>query len=153
MRFLELRVPPLSLVLVVALLMWLASRFVPACAVAIPARWTIAAGLASAGATVCALGVRSFRRAGTTVNPMTPGSASSLVRSGIYRLTRNPMYLGFLLVLTGWAILLANALAFLGPPAFVLYLNRFQIAPEERALASRFGPAYAVYKGQVRRWL
>lgn len=84
---------------------------------------------------------------------MTPGGASSLVQGGIYRFTRNPMYLGFLLVLGGWAVLLANGLAFVGPLAFVAYLNRFQIGPEERALAGLFGPEYAKYRARVRRWV
>ena len=68
-------------------------------------------------------------------------------------MTRNPMYLGFLLVLLGWAIYLSNVLAFLLLPAFILYMNRFQIYPEEKALASLFGEEFASYKSRVRRWL
>jgi protein-S-isoprenylcysteine O-methyltransferase Ste14 len=63
------------------------------------------------------------------------------------------MYVGLLLVLTGWAIFLCHALTFLFLPTFVAYMNRFQIAPEERALSARFGSAYATYKRSVRRWL
>jgi protein-S-isoprenylcysteine O-methyltransferase Ste14 len=63
------------------------------------------------------------------------------------------MYLSLLLYLLGWAVYLSNVLALLFLPAFVLYMNRFQIKPEERVLLSRFGPAYAAYKGRVRRWL
>ena len=72
---------------------------------------------------------------------------------GIYRRTRNPMYLGFLVVLLGWGVWLANVVAFLLLPAFVFYMNRFQIAPEERALRERFGESFVVYQGRVRRWL
>jgi protein-S-isoprenylcysteine O-methyltransferase Ste14 len=75
------------------------------------------------------------------------------VRSGVYSFTRNPMYLGFLLVLVGWATFLSNALAFLILPAFILYMNRFQIEPEERALASLFAEEFVAYKSRVRRWL
>ena len=92
-------------------------------------------------------------RAGTTVNPIKPETAGSLVVSGIYRRTRNPMYLGFLLGLAGWAVFLSNALAFIFLPVFVLYLNRFQIRREERALASVFGKDFAAYQSKVRRWL
>ena len=99
------------------------------------------------------MGFASFRRAKTTVNPMKPDSASSLVVSGIYDLTRNPMYLGFLVILVGWAFFLSNALGFIFLPLFVLYMNRFQIEPEERALASVFGEAFASYRSRVRRWL
>jgi protein-S-isoprenylcysteine O-methyltransferase Ste14 len=109
--------------------------------------------LALAGAVTSALGVFSFRRAGTTVNPMKPETSSSLVTSGIYKLTRNPMYLGFLLILLGWAVFLSSILAFLFLPAFIVYMNHFQIEPEERALATLFGQAFAAYKARARRWL
>jgi len=84
---------------------------------------------------------------------MTPQSASALVVSGIYRFTRNPMYVGFLFVLLGWAVWLSNGLSFLFLPAFVLYMNRFQIQPEERALHARFGQEFVAYTSRVRRWL
>lgn len=151
MLALELKIPPGVLVILTAALMWLVSG--PACGLLLPARRGLALGLVVAGVVICALGVVSFRRAGTTVNPLKPETAGSLVVSGIYRRTRNPMYLGFLLGLAGWAVYLSNALAFLFLPAFVLYLNRFQIRPEERALASVFGKDFAAYQSKVRRWL
>jgi len=99
------------------------------------------------------LGIVSFRQARTTVNPMKPDTTSSLVVSGIYRWTRNPMYLGFLLVLLGWALFLSNALAFVLLPAVIFYMDRFQIEPEERALHSLFGQQFVIYTSRVRRWL
>ena len=63
------------------------------------------------------------------------------------------MYLGFVLGLAAWALFLGNPVAALIVPAFVLYMNRFQIEPEERALEARFGAAYAAYRRAVRRWL
>ena len=153
MRALELKIPPGVVVLLIAALMWLASRTVPDLSFALPARTVVALCLVGLGVTVSGLGVVSFRRADTTVNPLKPGAARALVVSGLYRVTRNPMYLGFLIGLTGWAVSLANALAFLFLPAFVLYLNRFQICPEERALAARFGDEFAAYQAKVRRWL
>jgi protein-S-isoprenylcysteine O-methyltransferase Ste14 len=98
-------------------------------------------------------GIVSFRRAKTTVNPMKPSSSSSLVISGIYKYTRNPMYLGFVLVLLGWAAFLSNLAALALVPAFVLYLNYFQIMPEEHVLASLFPDAYPAYRARVRRWI
>ena len=153
MPALELKIPPLVVVLVTAALMWLVAREVPELGFLVPARDFVAVSVAVAGFVTSALGVVSFRRAGTTTNPMKPESSSSLVTSGIYKLTRNPMYLGFLLVLLGWAIFLSNVLAFLFLPAFVLYMNRFQINPEERMLATLFGQEFAAYKASVRRWL
>ena len=79
--------------------------------------------------------------------------SSALVRSGVYKLTRNPMYLGFLMLLSGWGIYLSNAGALLFVPMFLVYMNRFQIEREERALTSRFGQEFVEYATQVRRWL
>ncbi len=84
---------------------------------------------------------------------MRPDSASSLVVSGVYRYTRNPMYLGFLLILPGWAAFLSNAAARVVFPAFVLYMDHFQVFPEERALASLFAQEFADYRARVRRWI
>lgn len=133
--------------------MWLAARVAPAADFPFPARQAIALGFATVGVGVAAAGVVSFRLAQTTVNPLKPETASSLVVSGIYRLSRNPMYLGALLVLIGWAVFLANSLAFIVAVTFVLYLNRFQIAPEEKALTTRFGPEFTAYCVKVRRWI
>jgi protein-S-isoprenylcysteine O-methyltransferase Ste14 len=109
--------------------------------------------LAGIGLGICVVGVAAFRKAKTTVNPVQAHNASSLVRHGIYRYTRNPMYLGMLLVLAGWAAFLANPGALVFLPLFVGFMNRFQIQPEERILASLFGVEYASYLAQVRRWL
>jgi protein-S-isoprenylcysteine O-methyltransferase Ste14 len=98
-------------------------------------------------------GIFAFRRAKTTVNPMTPQRTSSLVTSGVYRVTRNPMYVGLLFVLVGWAVFLSAVWPLLGPVVFVYYIGRFQIAPEEQALAELFGSEYSAYKSGVRRWL
>jgi len=153
MHVLELKIPPVAVVLAAAALMWLVAWAVPAFKFQLPARDLVAMSFALAGAVTSALGVVSFRRARTTVNPMKPELSSSLVTSGIYKLTRNPMYLGFLLVLLGWAVFLSSVLAFLFLPAFILYMNRFQIDPEERALATLFGQEFTAYKARARRWL
>ena len=153
MRSLELKVPPPAVALVIAVLMWLLSLAAPALAFAIPARTLIAIILAAAGVATAIAGVVTFARAKTTVNPTTPERSSSLVSWGIYRVTRNPMYLGLLLELTAWAIFLSNPLPFLLLPGYMLYINRFQIAPEERALTSLFGREFADYQSRVRRWI
>jgi protein-S-isoprenylcysteine O-methyltransferase Ste14 len=149
---LELKIPPVALVLIVAALMQFVSSAAPYMNFMFPSRW-ISSGSLALGAAICISGVVSFRRARTTVNPTTPGSASSLVVSGIYKFTRNPMYLGFLLALLGWALFLSNAIALAFVPAFVVYMNRFQIRPEERALASLFTHEYSAYLARVRRWV
>lgn len=152
MPSLESRIPPLAVLAIVAGLMWLVAQATPAAEFPLPARRAIALGLTAAGIATAVAGVISFRRAKTSVNPLKPGAASTLVVSGIYRLTRNPMYLGMLGVLVGWAVFLANAVAFPVATIFVAYLNRFQIAPEEKVLAARFGPDFSAYAANVRRW-
>ena len=152
MNRLELRIPPPIVFAACALGMWLAARFLPTLAVPAMPRW-LAVALAIAGFLVAAAGIAAFRRAGTTTNPMTPDAASQIVTGGIYRITRNPMYLGLALVLAAWALELGNLGALALVAGFVLYMTRFQVIPEERALAARFGPAYDAYRSRVRRWL
>lgn len=150
---LELKVPPLLVVLLVGAAMALASAALPALDYTVPGRRALAVALVLLGAAAASAGVLAFRRARTTVDPTRPETASALVAVGIYRVTRNPMYLGFLLALAGWAVWLSNVAACIGLPLFVLWMNRLQIAPEERALAQRFGAEFDAYRARVRRWL
>ena len=153
MHTLELKVPPPIVALVMAIAMWLLSRL-PASPEALPiVRLLLAVGLAAVGVAFSLSGVLAFRRAQTTVNPLKPESSSSLVTAGVYKVTRNPMYVGMVFLLLAWAAFLWSVLSLLGPLGFAAYMGRFQIAPEERALAGLFGAEYAEYKARVRRWL
>ncbi len=152
-KTLELKIPPLLLVLIWALLMWAAQALWPALSFTFDSQWLLALFLALLGSAVALAGVLGFRRASTTVNPTHPDQTSAMVTSGIYGLSRNPMYLGFLLWLLAWAVMLGNLVAGALVPAFVLYLNRFQIVPEERWLHQKFGQDFADYRARVRRWL
>jgi protein-S-isoprenylcysteine O-methyltransferase Ste14 len=153
MPSLELKVPPVAVMLLVALLMWLVSLMTPVIELGLFARVLIATTFATAGIAVALAGVVSFMQANTTINPTTPNSASSLVDTGIYRFTRNPMYLGLLSMLIGWGVFLASPLTLIGALVFVVYMNRFQIKPEESALLNVFGAAFLQYQAKVRRWL
>ena len=153
MSSLELKVPPPAVALLLGFVMWLASSLVAPVEVSFGPRVGVAIVLACVGLAVGLAGIVSFRRAKTTINPTKPMATSSLVTSGAFRFTRNPMYLSLLLYLLAWAVYLSNWLALLFVPVFVLYINRFQIRPEERALSSLFGQEYAAYKERVRRWL
>jgi protein-S-isoprenylcysteine O-methyltransferase Ste14 len=147
-------IPPLALVVLLAVLMWLAARAFPQAVLPLPWRGLVCAVTGAAGLAICALGVLPFRIAGTTVDPTRPERASALVTTGIYSVTRNPMYLGMLLVIVAWGLYLANAVGLiLAPLAFVLYIDRVQIPREERALAAAFGSDYTGYASRVRRWL
>lgn len=153
MQSLDLKIPPPAVGVLVGLAMWGVASISPLLDMSTPTR--VAAGIAIvlAGGAFSLSGAVSFRRARTTINPMKPEAASALVSTGIYRFTRNPMYVGILLALVGWAVFLAAPWALLGPLAFCLYISRFQIAPEERALSKLFGAEYTAYQAKVRRWL
>lgn len=153
MNTLELRIPPPLVALGLALLMWLTSLLFESLPVPFEFRLVAALALVAIGQSISIPGILLFRRAGTTVNPFKPCTTSSLVTNGVYRLTRNPMYIGLLLTLLGWAAFLSSLPALLFLAGFVLYMNRFQIEPEERALLSLFGVDYAAYQKRVRRWL
>jgi protein-S-isoprenylcysteine O-methyltransferase Ste14 len=151
---LELKIPPLLVALIMAAVMWAIAPLGPLLTSVAPYILKGAAvAIAAAGLAVAIAGVVSFRRAKTTISPLKPETSTALVTSGIYAVTRNPVYLGMLLVLVGWAVYLGSPLALAGPLVFALYIQRFQILPEERALSSLFGSAYTEYKSRVRRWL
>jgi protein-S-isoprenylcysteine O-methyltransferase Ste14 len=150
---LELKIPPLIVLTLAAIAMWLVARATPQLIVFYPGRRVGAIALALLGVAAIAAGVLEFRRASTTVNPHTPESSASIVTGGIYRFTRNPMYLGMLLMLLGWTVYVANVAAAVVPILFVVYIGRYQIAPEERILSEKFGAPYAAYLGTVRRWI
>jgi protein-S-isoprenylcysteine O-methyltransferase Ste14 len=150
---LELRVPPLAVLLIAGVVMGMIALWTPSLAWSQPVRVGIGEAFAAIGILIAVSGLVAFRRARTTASPLRPDKASSLVASGIYRYTRNPMYLGMLLVLVGWAVYLARPWALLVLPAFVMYMNRFQIGPEERVLEGIFGAEFDAYRRSVRRWL
>lgn len=153
MLVLELKVPPVALMLITGSLMWILALVAPN-----PSFWfstasIVATLLASVGAGTVILGVLEFRSAGTTVDPRVPDQSVHLVVRGIYRISRNPMYFGFLLVLCAWGVFLCNVAALVMLPIFVLYMNRFQITPEERHMNEKFGDAFRKYQHTVRRWI
>lgn len=153
MTSLELKIPPPAIAALVAVAMWGLSLATSPLPVPSVVRLWSALAIAVVGTGFSAAGVISFRRARTTLNPTKPQSTSALVCSGIYSVTRNPMYVGLLLVLVAFAVFLSSAWALLGPAAYFVYIGRFQIVPEERVLTALFGAEYAAYRSKVRRWL
>lgn len=153
MKSLELKVPPVLVFLVIAAAMYGLARALPAWTLVPAGRVAAGLALAAAGVAIALAGVAEFRRSRTTVHPQHPEKASAVVTSGVFRWTRNPMYLGLSLALAGWAIFLANPIALAGLPAFVTWMNRFQIAPEVRILSAKFGADFTRYLRSVRRWL
>ena len=152
MNALELKIPPPAVGLTLGAAMWGLASITPKL-MALPDPATAATVIALIGVSFDIAGILSFRRARTTVNPLRPANTTALVSTGVYRITRNPMYVGMLFILIAWAVFLSSAWTLLGPLAFVLYMNRFQIGPEEKVLEGLFGEAYDKYKRNVRRWL
>ncbi len=153
MSVLELKIPPAVVLVFMGVIMWFVANLVPELALAIPGRIIMAVAAGLAGIALILAGAVAFRVAKTTVNPMQPDKASSIVTRGVYKISRNPMYVGLLLILLSWAVLLSNIFSFAVLPVFVWYMNRFQILPEERALFAKFGTEYIAYTKSVQRWL
>ena len=153
MQALEHKIPPPVVAILIAIAMWGVSALRPTLPLVPVIRHLTVAALALAGVTLALLGLVAFRRSKTTIDPLHPNRASTLVTGGVYRITRNPMYVGLALLLAAWAVHLSSLWPFLGPILFVLYISRFQIAPEERVLRGIFGEEYARYAARVRRWL
>jgi len=153
MKQLELSIPPVIQVILTALGMWAVSYLLPEFDVYMKVAIPIGGALFLIGITIAFLGVLAFRKANTTVDPRFPDKSSRLVVTGVYRISRNPMYLGFLFMLSGFAFYLMNFAAFLLLPLFVVYMNRFQIKLEEQYMLQKFEEEFNEYAEKVRRWL
>lgn len=153
MKALELKVPPVIVVGIIAGIMHFTSHSLPAVKIPLSLRVSLTALIVLLALVSGALGVWEFRKQRTTVNPHTPEKSSSLVTSGVFQFTRNPMYLGLALLLLALAVYKSSPLLIAGVVVFILYMNRFQIAPEEGFMKQHFGPEYTDYCSRVRRWL
>jgi protein-S-isoprenylcysteine O-methyltransferase Ste14 len=147
----ETKIPPPVIALLVAAAMWSMSsgahgEINAIRIVGIVIFWLMGSAFALSG-------VISFRKARTTVNPLKPETSTALVISGVYKISRNPMYVGMALLLVAWAVYLGYPLTLLGVVAFVAYIHKYQVLPEERAMYALFGEQFTEYAKKVRRWL
>jgi protein-S-isoprenylcysteine O-methyltransferase Ste14 len=149
----KLRIPPPLVAFTFALAMWVSSVATSGATLESELLMPLSLLILVAGLSVNILAVITFRRGKTTINPLKPDTASQLMRTGIYRLSRNPMYLGMLLMLCAWTIWLGNFVNVLALPLFVWYMNKFQIIPEELALTKLFPEQFSTFKAEVRRWI
>lgn len=150
---LETRIPAPVIALLLGALMKLYALLAPVPIDTSPLLAEVGIRLSQLSAALALVAFASFRLARTTINPLDPSRASTLVTGGIFRLSRNPMYLSLLLLLVAYAVRLDSWVEWLGPVLFAAYVTRFQIIPEERILAVKFGEAYAAYRHRTRRWL
>jgi len=151
MHFLENRLPPpIVMAFIASSMAWLQWQQIGTAPLW---QWWLGALFFVVGAVVVALALRAFAQHQTTVNPLAPERATSLVTGGIFARSRNPMYLAMLLWLCAVAMVGGIGWQWLGPLGFILFINRFQIIPEERAMDLLFGVDYKAYKATVSRWL
>ncbi len=153
LKKLKLLIPPVAQVIIIAALIYGASLLLPTLSLNETIKITGLIIFTFIATLIGVAGIITFKQAQTTVNPMAPDSASSLVTHGIYRYTRNPMYLGLVILLMGEILFLAFpfGLVFIG--VFIAYMNRFQIAPEEQAITRLFGDDFITYQQHTRRWI
>lgn len=147
------RIPPPLVALAFALLSYGLGRLIPLGVLTLPLQSAVAAALAGLGLVIIVISVREFMRVKTTVNPIKIDEASALVTSGPFGFTRNPMYLGMLLILTGIAVWLGQLSGLIALPLFIAYITRFQIMPEEAVMRQIFGDAFVAYSRKTRRWI
>ena len=149
--FLKTKIPPPLVTLIFALAIYFSSRYF--IVIEIPMRSILSSIFIILGIFVTFSSARIFKKKETTVNPMKPDQATTLVTDGMFKITRNPMYLGMLLLLFGLSVLKGLIAGFIFLPLFVLYITIFQIIPEEEAMLNLFGEDYKSYSNKVRRWL
>jgi len=142
--------PPVYLLLALLVMVGL-HYLMPIARIIAPPYSYLGAALIVAGIAITSVAALSFKKAGTPVVPFEPSTA--LVAGGLYRITRNPMYLGMVLALVGTAVLLGTVSPYLPIPVFVGIIQKRFIKGEERFLEGIFGAEYLRYKDEVRRWL
>jgi len=152
MGWLELKIPPPAALFVTALIMWAVNRFIGG-GLAFGIALYVGIALMVVGFGLAFRGLRTLVANRTTPSPIQIDRAKKLVTEGLYSYTRNPMYLGMVIFLIGVAALFGSVWQLIGPAAFSFYITRFQIAPEERMMASKFGADYKAYQQRVRRWI
>ncbi len=150
---LNLKIPPPIIGLCVAGAIFFLDRLLPSLRVEHGLPRSMAYPFVIVGLSIELFSLALFVRARTTINPLKPSNSKKLVTSGLYKVSRNPMYLGLLLLLTGWAFWQTNLIGFPLIILFVWYITEFQIKPEEQALAQLFGDEFTEYRRLVRRWL
>ena len=150
---LQLKIPPPVYAISIAIIMWLLNKYIPIVEL-IQSPWNkIGLGIIIIAASFDVWSLFLFLKKHTTPNPMKPENTTGIVTKGLYQYSRNPMYLGLLIILFGFGIWLGSLSPFLMLPLFYWLITEMQIKPEERMLEQKFGKEYLDFKNRVRRWL
>jgi protein-S-isoprenylcysteine O-methyltransferase Ste14 len=149
----KLKIPPALQVAIFALVIWLISKLTAVKHLDFEYQKEFSWLIFALGVFIGIIAVYAFRKAQTTVDPRNPDKASKLVTVGIYKISRNPMYLGLFFILLAFVIKLGNLYSVPVLVVYVWYITTFQIKPEETALKDLFGEDYSHYLKTVRRWI
>lgn len=149
----NIRIPPPIYMILFGVLMWFVARSPFALSIDIPYAKIAAGVLIVLAIVIDVIAILQFNASSTTINPLKPDKSSALVTHGIYRYTRNPMYVGMLLMLCAWGLILKSASNVLLIAGFVITLTLVQIRHEEQALKSLFAEDFEAYQRRVRRWI
>ena len=153
MMNLELKIPPLLVMVIFGVISWLISIYTSS------VDWLVNIKLAASslffliGSLFLLSSLGLFRKNKTTVNPLEPKATSVVITTGVYSISRNPMYVGMVLYLLSWGFYLSNYFSILVSAGFIFWINVFQIIPEEKILTQQFGDQYKEYQNRVRRWI
>ena len=146
-----IKIPPPLIVLVLIISIYFSSKKIDL--INIPLQLEISIFILSAGILIFVNPVLQFIKSKTTVNPIQFEEVNKLVTSGIFKYSRNPMYLGMLMIVLSTSIFYLNIYSILTPLLFILWINKFQIKREEEFLTEKFGDEYLSYKKKTRRWI
>ena len=149
----KLKIPPAITLLVHIGLVWTIDHYISFLGIAFPGQRVGASLLFVAGCIIALLSVFTMFRLKTTVDPVFPDKASRLITTGIFSISRNPIYLAMWLMLLSWVVWLGNPLGVVPLATFIWHLSRFQIRAEEQALTRKFGKQFEAYRKRVRRWI
>jgi len=146
-----IKIPPPILVLILTSLVYFSSTKLES--IYLPYRQTVSVLILIIGIVVIISPVFDFIKSKTTVNPIKFQNVNRLVTTGIYRYSRNPMYLGMILIIISTTVYYLNFLSVFSPLIFYIWINKFQISREEIFLEGKFGNEYLKYKSKTRRWI
>ena len=149
----KLKVPPAAQAILFGLLMYIIDKYITIGNFSFIGQTVTAITIFSIGILITIIAIWRFIKAKTTSDPTNPSKATTLVTHGIYKYSRNPMYLTILIVLFSWMIALGNIFNIIVLIIFVYYITTYQIKPEEEALTKLFKNDYTNYCNKVRRWI
>lgn len=145
-------IPPVQIIISIILMLGLA-YYLPQYRFSLALSFPLIILLIVLAGLIGSLALINFRKHKTTYHPRTPEKTSTIVDSGIYAYSRNPMYLALVIILFALALYFKNVTCFGVIPLFIGYITQYQIKPEKVMLNKLFPTDYQVYRQKVRRWL